>query len=46
MGLSPAGGRDGWCRIVGGVYLRLPPPEHSCTVYCGQAHYGPVSSGR
>ena len=25
------------------TYVRLPPPEHSRTVYWGQAHYGPVS---
>ena len=46
MGLSPAGGRDGRDRIAGGGDLNLPPPEHSCTVYCDQAHYGPVSGGR
>ena len=28
--------------IVGG-YLCLPPPEHSHTVHCNQAHYVPVS---
>ena len=45
MGLSPAGGRDGEGGIEGGGDLRLPSPEHSRTVYCDQAHYGPVSGG-
>ena len=36
---------DGGSEVAGGRYLRLPPPEHSCTVHCDQAHYGPVSSG-
>ena len=34
-GGGPAGGRD----------LHHPPPEHSLTVNCNQAHYGPVSGG-
>ena len=36
---------DGGSEVAGGRYLRLPPPEHSCTVHCDQAHYGPVSGG-
>ena len=43
MGISPTGGCNGGGRIAGGGYLHLPPPEQSCTVYCYQAHYGPVS---
>ena len=31
--------------ITGGEDLCLLPPEHSLTVYCDQAHYGPVSGG-
>ena len=46
MGVSLSGGRDSGGRINGGGYLRLPPPEHSRTVYCKQDHYGPVSWGR
>ena len=46
MGPSTAVGRDGRGVISGGGDLRLPPPENSCTVYCDQAHYGPVSGGR
>ena len=45
MGLSPAGESDGGGGITREVDLRLPPPEHSRTVYCDQAHYGPVSDG-
>ena len=45
-GYTPAGGRDGRGRNAGGRYLRLPPSEHSHTVYCNQAHYGTVSGGR
>ena len=45
MGLSPAGGRGGGGGTAGGGDLRLPPPEHSRTVYYDQAHYGPVSGG-
>ena len=44
MGVSPAGGRDGGDRITGGGDLCLLPPKQSYTVYCDQAHYGPVSS--
>ena len=43
MGISPTGGCNGGGRIAGGGYLHLLPPEQSCTVYCDQAHYGPVS---
>ena len=46
VNITPAGGRNGRGRDVGDGDLHLPPPEHSCTVYCDQAHYGPVSSGR
>ena len=46
MGLSPSGGRYGGGGIVGGGDLRLPPLEHSCTVYCGQAHYVLMSGSR
>ena len=45
MGLPLAEGRDGGGGIVGDRDLHLPPTEHSCTFYCNQAHYGPVSSG-
>ena len=45
VGLSPAGGRNGGGGITGGVYLRLPPPEKSCTVHCNQSYYGTVSGG-
>ena len=43
MGLPPTGGSDGAGSISGGGYLRLPPPEQSCTVYFDQSHYVPVS---
>ena len=46
VGIPPAGGRYDGGGTVGGGDLRLPPPEHSITVYCSQAHYGPVSGGR
>ena len=46
MGVSSSIGRDGGGGINGGWYLHLPPPEHSRTVYCDQAHYGPVSGVR
>ena len=46
MGIPPSGGRGGGGRTTGGGELRLLPPEHSCTVYCCQDHYGPVSGGR
>ena len=45
MVIPPAGGRDGGGRTAGGRDLRLPPPEHSQTVYCDQAQYGPVPGG-
>ena len=44
MGVSPTGCCDGRGGINGGGDLSILPPEHSCTVYCNQAHYGPVSS--
>ena len=40
--VSPTDVNDGGCGVTGGGYLRLPPPEHICTVNCDQAHYGPV----
>ena len=44
-GIPPSGGRnDGGC-TAGGRDLHILPPEHSHTVYCDQAHYGPVSGG-
>ena len=41
--IPPAGGRNGGGGTAGSVGLHLPPLEHSCTVYCDQAHYEPVS---
>ena len=46
MGIPPAGGRTGRGNTAGSEYLLLPPPEQSCTVYCNQAHYGPVTGSR
>ena len=43
MEIPPAGGHNGGDETVGGGDLHLPPPEHSRTVQCKQAHYGPVS---
>ena len=49
--LERAGLWVGVCRseceggTTGGVDLCLLPPEHSHTVHCDQAHYGPVSGG-
>ena len=43
IGVSLAGGRDGRGGITEGGDLCLPPIEHSRTVYCGQAHYIPMS---
>ena len=43
MGLSPDGGHNGKGEISGGGDLCIPPPEHSCTVYCDHARYGTVS---
>ena len=45
MGVSPTGVRGGGGRIIGGGDLRLPSPEHSCTVHCDHAYYGPVYGG-
>ena len=45
MGIPPAGGCDDGGGTSGGEDLRLPLPEHGCTVYYHQAHYGPVSGG-
>ena len=43
MDVSPAGGIDFGGGIIGGGYLCLLLPEHICTVYCDQAHSGPMS---
>ena len=43
LGLPPTGGYYGGDGISGSGDLRLLPPEHSPTVYCNQANYGPVS---
>ena len=43
MGSPLSGGGNGGGGLAGGRYLRLPPPEHSCTVYFDQTNYGPVS---
>ena len=45
VGIPPSGGCNGGGGAAGVVDLHLPPPEHSFTVYCDQAHYGPVSGG-
>ena len=45
MVIFPAGGHDSGGWIVGVGDLRLPPPEHSCAVYCNRDHYGSVSGG-
>ena len=42
MGVSPADRSDGGGGISGGGYLRLLLQEHSRTVHCDHAHYGPV----
>ena len=46
MVLPPAAGCDGRGGFAGGVDLSLPPSEHSSTIYCDQAYYGYVSSGK
>ena len=46
LDLPPSGGRNAGGGNAGGGDLRLPTKEHSCTVYCDEAHYGPVSGGR
>ena len=43
MGVSHAVRSNVGDGAIGGGDLRLPPPEHSCTVNCDQYHYGPVS---
>ena len=43
MGLPSVGVCNGGSWFAGGGDLRLLPPEHSRTVYCDQANYGPVS---
>ena len=45
MDVSDNIGRDGKDRTARGGYLNIPPPEHGCTVYCKQYHYGPVHGG-
>ena len=45
MDIPPAGGLDGGGGTIGGGDPCLPPPDHSRTVHCDQAHYGPVSGG-
>ena len=34
LGLPPAGGCDGRGGFAGSGDLHIPPPEHSCAVYC------------
>ena len=46
MGVSLSFRCDDGGVITGGVDLHLPMTEHSCTVHCNQAYYGPVSCGR
>ena len=43
--VSSAGVIDGGDGITGGGDIHIPPYEHSSTVHCNQAHYGPVSGG-
>ena len=46
MGVSPSGGSNGGGGITGGRDQHPPPPpEHSLTVHCDHAHYGPVCGG-
>ena len=45
MDIPTTGIRNVRGRPVGGGGLCLLPLEHSHTVYCGQANYGPVSGG-
>ena len=45
-GLSLSIRYDGGDRIAGGGKLSLILIENSRTVYCNQAHYGPVYGGR
>ena len=45
MVLPPYGVCDDVGRVAGGGDLRLPPPEHSHTVYCNKAKYRPVFGG-
>ena len=46
LDIPPSGGRNSGGGTAGGGDLRLPKKEHSCTVYCNQAHYGTVSGAR
>ena len=45
MDIPSSGGNDGVGGPAGGGDLNISPLKHSCTVYCDQAHYGPVSGG-
>ena len=45
MGVSPYGKIDDGGGITGGGDIHFLPLEHSHTVHCEQAHYGPVSGG-
>ena len=45
MDVSPSGGSDSGGGVTVGVDLHILPPEHSRTVHCYQAHYGPISGG-
>ena len=45
MDIPPVGGRNGRSGTPEGGYLRLPLPEHVCTVHCYQAYSVPVSGG-
>ena len=45
MDIPPTGGRDDRNGTVGGRDPRILPPEQNFTVYCDQAHYGPVFGG-
>ena len=44
-GVSSTGGRDVVGKVTGCGGLHLPSTEHSHTVHCDQAHYGPVYGG-
>ena len=36
MEITPVKVRDGGGGAAGGVDIRLPPPEHSCIIYCNR----------
>ena len=46
MDIPLAGESDGRSGTVGGGDLRLPPPDHGCTVHCDRAHSGTIPGGR